>query len=184
MSKRAVVAVDCDDVLYEFVIPLLDKYNLRYDDWVKYDDIWSWDIHKFLKPQCKNVFEEFCTEGFFEELFIPVSTVGWLSALNVIADIKFVTACDSRTLPWRAALLRRELDFFTDDMLVKLKDKELIQADYLIDDNEENCQHTSAQAFMVSRPWNDYGGCDVSEAFAKVVIDILKKAGENGDSLL
>ena len=174
MNKKPIVAIDLDDVCWEFVIPLLDKYNLRYDDWVSYGDIVDWDIHKFLKPECENIFEEFCTEGFFEELFIPASVSGWLSALNVIADIKFVSACASETVPWRAALLRRELDFYTDNMLVKLKDKELIKADYLVDDNADNCKNFDGRTFLISRPWNGYEGCSTDEALSKIVMEILR----------
>lgn len=178
MKRRSVVSVDMDDVLYDFVKPLLHKYNLLYDDNVQYEDITDWDIHQFLKPECKNVFS-LCTEGFFEELHIDQNVVDWLMILNEIADLKFVSACNSNTVPWRAALLKRELSFFRDDQLVKLSDKSLIKADYLIDDNEEHCNTTDARSFLISRPWNNNAGVDTEHALCRVVISILKKRGEN-----
>ena len=177
MSKRVVVGIDMDDVLYEFVIPLLNKYNLRYDDWVSYGDITDWNIHQFLKPECKDIFSEFATEGFFEELFIPASTVGWLSALNEISDIKFVTAGSSKTIPWREALLKRELDFFEDNMLVKLSDKWLLDVDYFVDDNPKTCEmmllNPHVRVYQIARPWNDNKDCDIHEAMATITKDIL-----------
>lgn len=177
-DKSVIIGVDLDDVCWEFVAPLLKKYNLMYDDNVEYEDITDWDIHKFLKPECKNIFRELATEGFFEELFIPVSTVGWLSALNEIANIKFVTAASSYTIPWRHDLLKRELDFFEDDMLVKLTDKKLISYDYFVDDNPDNCKAVEffdmALTFQIARPWNGNVGFEVDEALAKIAIDILR----------
>lgn len=183
MDNKPIVALDMDDTLYEFVIPLLDKYNLRYDDWVSYDDINDWNIHKFLKPECKNIFNEFTTEGFFEELFIPTSVVGWLSALNIIANIRFVTAGCSETMPWRKALLKRELDFFEDSMLVKLTDKSMLISDYFVDDNEATCQQVirmipNVKVLQISRPWNGYNGYDIDEALAAITKDILLNNGK------
>lgn len=179
MDNRKIIACDMDDCLYEFVIPILDKYNLRYDDFVSYGDVTDWDIHKFLKPECKNVFNEFVTEGFFEELFIPTSTVGWLSALSEIANIRFVTAGSSKTIPWRAELLRRELDFFKDSMLIKLSDKELLMCDYLIDDNPITCIKAIqsipfVNVMQIKRPWNHEEGYEINDALAKITKDILR----------
>lgn len=178
MNNKPIVAVDLDDTLYEFVVPLLDKYNLRYNDRVCYDDINDWDIHQFLKPECKNIFEEFATEGFFEELFIPVGVVGWLSALNMIANIRFVTAGCSRTIPWRAKLLKRELDFFKDSMLVKLTDKSIMISDYFVDDSEATCRQViqtlpNVKVMQIARPWNSYEGYEIEEALAEITKDIL-----------
>lgn len=174
MKCRSVVSVDMDDVLYDFVKPLLHKYNLLYDDNIQYEDITDWNIHQFLKPECKNVFS-LCTEGFFEELHIDQNVVDWLTILNEIADLKFVSACNSNTVPQRAALLKRELSFFRDDQLVKLSDKSLIKADYLIDDNEQHCIDTDAVAYQIARPWNNNAGVDTEHALCRVVLSLLKR---------
>lgn len=177
--KKPIVGIDMDDVLYSFVSPLLDRYNLRYNDQVRYDDITDWNIHQFLNPECKDIFSEFVTEGFFEGLSIPQNRVNWLSVLNIIADIKFVTAGGNRTLLWREALLRRELDFFEDDMLVRLTDKRLLDTDYLVDDNPHTCKavkdyNPNVLVFQVAKPWNSYEGYDTDSALTKIIIDILK----------
>lgn len=174
---KPIVAIDLDDTCWEFVKPLLKKYNLTYNDNVHYEDITDWNIHQFLKPECKNVFS-LCTEGFFEELHIDQNVVDWLIILNEISVLKFVSACNSNTVPWRAALLKRELSFFRDDQLVKLSDKSLIKADYLIDDNEEHCNTTDARSFLISRPWNNNTGVDTEHALCRVILNLLKR-GEN-----
>lgn len=172
--RKPIVACDLDDVCWDFVQPLLQKYNLMYNDNVHFEDITDWDIHQFLKPECKNVFE-LCTEGFFESLYIPQERKEWLETLNVIADVRFVTAGYSHTIPWRAELLKRELPFFKDYMLVKLAEKELIKADYMLDDNEEHTINTDATSYLISRPWNDNQGHTFPKACSKIVQSILKK---------
>lgn len=176
--SRAIVAIDLDDVCWDFVRPLLQKYNLLYNDNVHFEDITDWDIHQFLKPECKNVFE-LCTEGFFEELHIPQEHKEWLEALNMVADIRFVTAGCSETILWRAKLLKRELPFFKDYMLVKLSEKDLIRVDYMIDDNESNCNNTNAISYMISRPWNDNKGYSFYSACSKIIQDILIRRIKN-----
>lgn len=178
-ERRIVVATDCDDTLYPFVQPLLKKYNLWYDDNVRFEDITNWNIHQFLKPECKNVFE-LCTEGFFDSLHIPQERKEWLETLNMVADIRFVTAGCSETILWRAKLLKRELPFFKDYMLVKLSEKELFKADFLIDDNEEHTINTDALAFLISKPWNNNQGVEFSRACSRIIQSILKRGETNG----
>lgn len=179
MSKT-IVAIDLDDVCWDFVQPLLQKYNLMYNDNVHFEDITDWDIHQFLKPECKNVFE-LCTEGFFESLYIPQERKEWLETLNMVADIRFVTAGCSETILWRSKLLKRELPFFKDYMLVKLSEKELFKTDFLIDDNEEHTINTDALAFLIKKPWNNNQGVEFSRACSRIIQSILKKGGVIND---
>lgn len=176
--QKPIVGIDMDDTLYEFVKPLLSNYNLRYNDRVSYHDITDWDIHRFLKPECQNIFEEFITGGFFDGLSIPRNVTNWLSLLNVIANIQFVTAGHSETIPWRAALLMRELDFFEDSMLVKLTEKSMFVSDYFIDDNRATCRQImktspNTKVLQIARPWNGHDGCSIDEALSIVAKDIL-----------
>ena len=166
--RKPIVACDLDDVCWDFVQPLLQKYNLMYNDNVHFEDITDWDIHQFLKPECKNVFE-LCTEGFFESLYIPQERKEWLETLNKVTDIRFVTAGYSHTIPWRAELLKRELPFFKDYMLVKLAEKDLFKAEYLIDDNKEHTINTDATSFLIRKPWNNYQGVEFNQACCRII---------------
>ena len=173
--KKPIVACDMDSTLYDFVKPLLKRYNLVYNDNVQYEDITAWNIHQFLKPECQNVFKEFCTAGFFENLHIPQENKEWLETLNVIADVRFVTAGYSPTIPWRSELLKRELPFFKDYMLVKLSEKELFKADFLIDDNEEHTINTDATSYLIKKPWNNNQGVEFSRACSRIIQSILNR---------
>lgn len=173
-ERKPVVGIDLDDTCWEFVKPLLNKYNLWYRDNIHYEDITDWDIHQFLKPECENIFE-LCTPGFFESLHIPQENKEWLETLNVIADVRFVTAGYSSTIPLRAELLKRELPFFKDYMLVKLAEKDLFRCQYLIDDNEQHCIDTDAIAYQIARTWNGNQGFTFPRAASKVVQSILKR---------
>lgn len=177
--RKPIVAIDLDDVCWDFVQPLLQKYNLMYNDNVHFEDITDWDIHQFLKPECKNVFE-LCTEGFFESLYISQERKEWLETLNMVADIRFVTAGYSPTIPLRAELLKRELPFFKDYMLIKLAEKDLFKCNYLIDDNEQHCIDTDAIAYQIARPWNGNQWFTFPRAASKVVQSILKRGEING----
>lgn len=177
--RKPIVACDMDSTLYDFVKPLLKRYNLVYNDNVQYEDITAWNIHQFLKPECQNIFKEFCNEGFFEDIVIPDCTLILLDILQSISDLYFVTAGSSYSIPWRSKLLKRNLQkyskgWFTDDRLVKLSDKSLFRCDYIIDDNEETCNKSDAIAFLISKPWNNYQGTTIDKALYQIIKKIEK----------
>ena len=66
--KRLTIGIDMDDVCNNFMGALLDVYNKEYNDNIQLDDITSWDFQHLLKPECKNVFKEFCDTAFMINL--------------------------------------------------------------------------------------------------------------------
>lgn len=180
---RMTVMIDLDDVVWDFVGNLIEKYNMKYDDSIEKSDINDWKISKFLKPECENIFKEFVCEDFFKELTIDGDIKTCLTLIDDYADLYFVTAGHSKTIPYRAKALKGQLKWFRDVQLVKLTDKSKFYCDYSVDDNIDNCFNSKGQAYLVTQPWNK--NIDVSEteiiranstvdALNKVLIEICK----------
>lgn len=142
-------------MVWDFAGEILKRYNLKYSDHIRKEDITDWDIHKFLNPKCKNIFDEFVNEEFFLDLQVHSEIKTTMELIDEFADLYFITAGSSRTIPWRSALLKRSFGWFKDSQLVKLSDKSKFLCDYFVDDNLENCLLTSGKAYLIEQPWND-----------------------------
>ena len=170
------VMIDLDDVVWDFVGTLIEKYNKKYEDSIEKSDIKDWKISLFLKPECENIFKEFVNEDFFKDLSIDTDIKTCLTLINEYADLYFVTAGHSKTIPHRARVLKRELDWFRDVQLVKLTDKSKFVCDYSVDDNVDNCFNSRGQAYLITQPWNER--VDISETEiirVKSTVDALNK---------
>lgn len=154
-KKKFTVAVDLDDTVWDFVSPLLERYNKAYNDNVRKEQITDWNIHSFLKPECKSIFAEFGDDDFYSKLRIKPSTKRRLKFINRHANLYFVTACHSATMLNRSKALARELPWFDDSQLVKLGDKQKFKCNYLVDDCIDNCINIDGFALVVTQPWNE-----------------------------
>lgn len=149
------VAIDIDDVIWDFVTPLLRNYNLRYNDNVHKEDIIDWDIHQFLKPECKNIFKEFVTPEFItNELVISENTIEIIKILNNLCDLHFVTASHSKILYHKAEKIREYIPCIKDSQIDKLSDKSKFVCDILVDDNPDNIKNAYGKGILVAQPWN------------------------------
>ena len=175
--QRYTIAIDLDDTLYDFVGLLLTEYNKKYDDCIQKEDITDWDIHQFLKPECKSIFKEFATEELFEKCIIGKEVVNLMERLHSIANIYFVTSCAPRGLAWRARILKRHFSFYNDSMLVRLKDKSRFVCDYIIDDNPMNCIYRYNESICIAQPWNEEISCrtDIVDALINLILKIKEK---------
>lgn len=174
--------MDLDDVVWDFVGNLLQRYNLKYRDNLTKDDIKDWDISKFISPECKNIFKEFVNEDFFCDLRVHSKIKTSLELINEYADLYFVTAGHSKSIYERSVALKRDLKWFKDSQLVKLSDKSRFLCDYLVDNNWDNCLNSNGKAYLIDQPWNqqkDLSGTNIKrttvlEALDEILFDIFQ----------
>lgn len=161
MNRKPIVGCDIDEVINTQVKELLKLYNLKYNDKVQYDSIMDYKIHKFLKPECKNLFEEFCTEDFIEELQISSEDIDALTMLNSECEFYFCTARHPYIMAATDRWLENNLTWYRTGCLIRCKDKHLLKFDYLIDDYIGNLIAGDYKKIMMTRPWNiGFGNID------------------------
>lgn len=188
--EKIIIGCDLDDTLWDFVGMLLSHYNADFNDNLSKDDIKAWDIHKFLKPECKNIFK-YADWLSLTRLEIPAETKETLIELmnDDMFDLKFVTTCRPEGLPYRKkALLNNLGDCFVsetqlDKMLFCMPDKSLFAGDFLIDDCHDNVSSGNYCGILINKPWNkeckypDFLRADnLTEAIVKIK-DILSMRG-------
>lgn len=167
--KKGVLAVDIDETLVDdLVATLLVEYNKKYNDNVKFEDITEYNIQKFLKPECKDIFAEFANEELFEKLKPKEGSYVLLNFLNNYYNIYFLTAGDPITMPYRDKWLKKYYDsFYKSRRLVMCKDKFLFNCDILIDDCQENLKWMPSKCMKIlfNQPWNTNFNAELNGMF-------------------
>lgn len=145
---------DMDETLSPFIYEVVKAYNRTYRKDLNYYDIDQYDITPFIVPECKNIWQEFCTDRFIRELIVEPTAVETLCKLNETYDIYFVTAGHPNTMKARDQWLAAHFPFYKSSMLIASREKQMIKLNYLTDDFEGNLVGGDYRGFLVNRPWN------------------------------
>lgn len=92
--RKLRILLDMDGIVVNLLDDWLYHYNREYDDNVTREDITSWDVHKYVKPECgKNIYRILARPGLFDHL---PAIDGAIDAVTELADmghdIRFATA--------------------------------------------------------------------------------------------
>jgi 5'(3')-deoxyribonucleotidase len=154
MSQRKRFACDIDEFLNDLVYQVVKSYNAVYRQNLNYYSIDQYDIRPFLVPECKNIWQEFCTEETIRNLHVEDTAVETLPILNKKLDLYFVTAGHPNTMRARDQWLASKFDFYKSKMLIGCQNKQLLKMDYMGDDYHENLVGGDYQGFLMNRSWN------------------------------
>lgn len=154
-------AIDCDDVLRDIIKNMIDVYNKEYKDNKTISDLTEWGVDNIF-PKIKETTGSTASDYFFlthsKEVFSDSKVIsGAKDAIEKLRKFGKVIIVSyqkndenrGRTLEW---LSENNIEY---DGLCFLKDKTLIHADYLIDDNDWNfngcnCKH----GILINQPYN------------------------------
>lgn len=153
-KTNLLIAVDVDDVVLDLVDNWVSTYNNDFNDNLKKEEILDWDISRFVHPLAKIRIYEYLENGLVFNNSKPV--VGALKSINILKSlgyrIIYVTASnpDDVKFDW---LLRNGFIEERDDFVVT-RDKSLIRASILIDDNYDNVTSFLGKGILMNQPWN------------------------------
>ena len=117
MRKR--ILVDMDGVIAHLITPWVDKYNELYDDYLKSEQITTWDWHHLVKPECGEEIYKMLTPDLFESLPVIAGSQNALERLNQDHDVYIVTAAgNSKIIPAKADWLKKHFPFIKKDRVV------------------------------------------------------------------
>ena len=149
------IGCDLDDFTFEFVKPVLSKYNEKYEDNVQFEDIKDYHIHTFLKSECKNIFKEVVDDEFIYNLKPIEGAKETLDYLSQHYHIYFPTAAYPSTIYARDKLLSKTFEWYRSNQLIRCEDKWLLNLDCLGDDCLSNLVNFKSNKILMSRPWNE-----------------------------
>lgn len=173
MDKPAVL-VDIDNTIFPLNETVLERYNNYYNDNVKFEDIKDYDTHIFLKPECKNIYEEF---GFWKEDLNVEPYEGCIDILHELEKknkVYFASASYLTHLGFRDEYLPRYFNFYDHKRLIRIVDKHLLSGAVLIDDYHKNLIGGNYGKILLTMPWN--------ESFNTINTDIIRVFGWGSNS--
>lgn len=150
------IGCDVDDCVANLSDVWIARYNKDWHDNLKINQITNWDVSRFVKPELgKNVFKYFEMPDLYDEI-IPVKGAkeGVAELRKMGHRIVFVTSmtegCAGRKYKW----LKQYGFIDRIDDYVEMRDKSLLYADCLIDDNWSNISGFKFCGILYDRPWN------------------------------
>ena len=140
IMRRLTVLVDFDDVLFPLLPKWINALNTKHNLTVSQDDVNAWDLETiFPELSVGEIFAPLNEEGFWDDLTPIDGSVYYLA--RIIKDGHFVyIATDTyyKHYETKTELLLEHFPFLACDDIVRTSNKQLLNADVLVDDGLHN----------------------------------------------
>lgn len=160
-----IVGLDVDSVIANLDVEWFGRYNRDYNDNLTHDKVTDWSTHKFVKPECGLKIYDYLKDPTLYDNILPID--GAIETVNQLKKdghrVIYITTTPIETpgvkfnwLVRHGFLDKKELyNYF------EAKDKSLIRAEVLLDDNGDTVKNFKhGYAFCYDSPWNrhyDFG---------------------------
>lgn len=179
------VLIDWDDVCNSLMNTVVDTYNQEHSPPISLDMLTDFVLRDCLPEETVARIEEIWTRQSLWEALTPQP--GAIATLQQMfddgVDVYLVTATHYSNLEWKMNWLRKYAPFFPADRVVVCHHKNIISADYLIDDRVENLRAGSYGRIVITKPWNAkahddifglYRAADLPQAYRYIKKEELK----------
>lgn len=161
------IGCDVDQVVANLNEEWLRRYNIEYDDTLCVAELVSWDISKFVKPECgKNIDKYLHQRGLYDCIKeIPNALWGVCRLRRQGHRVVFITSDPSGGKSGKIDWLYNH--YFAEDQndWIVAHDKSLIRMDIMIDDSPRNIASSTATFnLLFNQPWNQ----DAEGAYVRV----------------
>jgi len=159
MERKLTIAVDLDSTLNNLNHVWIVRYNQMYNDTL--DCFSEWNVLNCVKPECGNkIFDILLSKDFFSNLGMQSGADEVMERLCKEHDVYIVTAYTVTTCIDKVKWIRKYLPFFDIKNVVFCNDKNLINADVLIDDAPHNLESFQNTTICFDMPYNKEAKCD------------------------
>lgn len=137
-GNRPRILLDCDDVITNFLGPVIQEYNQLKGSHLNVNDIRSWDLTDYADKDIFNIFKK---DGFFLNLMAKKYSISTIKKLiqSKRYDIYVVTACGStKEYSEKIRWFEKFIPEFNTDRIISIKEKDMIRGDILVDDKIDN----------------------------------------------
>lgn len=151
-----IIALDIDGVLAKLGETWIQRYNEDYNDSVSWDDITDWDTSKFVKKECGKKIYDYLKDPSLYDTVEPYE-----DAYEVVTKLReegnrviFPTTTPIESAGAKYHWLVRHKLMTNDRDYIEVKDKTLVRADFLLDDNYDNYKTFLGIGVLRLQPWN------------------------------
>lgn len=151
-----------DDVLVESTLRWVEVINEFWNQEATIDDITDRDIALFFPSVNREYLSEYLQFDWFWYSVKPSEyAIEYLRRLKKDHEVYVATTAELKSAePKLNACLLRNFPFIEQDDIIILKNKALLDCDWLIDDNPDVLKNSKAKTILIDRPWNRQ--CDTS----------------------
>mgnify|MGYP001595625134 CR=1 FL=1 len=170
MLKKPIMAIDCDDVVVDFINPFLAFYKSSTGKHINYEEVFTydlWGVFGCTREETVEAARGFYRTRKFDELSPnqeAIETIPLIAGLTrpFILTARYAEA-KPKTIDFFARFfpeLRLEIEFageFQDIPISKAEVCRRREATHIIEDNAHyalQCAQAGITAFLVARPWN------------------------------
>lgn len=151
-----IVIVDIDNILNDLTKKAIALYNSNSGKNIKLADIVAYSFFKCL-PETDA--QQICNLFKHKELWDSLEpTNGSQSVLKKIVnsgiDVYLATATDPINFKWKCDWVETHFSFIPVDNIIRIKNKNLLKADIIIDDCLDNLINSEAEKICLDCPWN------------------------------
>lgn len=157
IDKKEIIAVDQDFVLAKLTEKWIKYYNVIFEDDLKLEDIKSWNIVEYVKPEAKEYILNFLNlHKFYRDLEVVKDSQRVLKKLLKNYEIIIVTDPFTRmSFKSKYDWLGEHFPFIPSQNYVFTGNKSIIRADYLIDDGVHNLESFSGYGILYESPYSE-----------------------------
>lgn len=150
---RSRLLVDLDSVTADIQAKWLSMYNELYQDSLRVNDIKSWNMELYVKPECgKKIYDLLNIDGFFRDLPVIEGAKEYLKKLHDQGfDIVFVSTSSINGYKDKAEWVDQHFPFISSKNLILTARKDCTKGDILYDDAPHNLE--GFEGVTVKRPW-------------------------------
>ncbi len=143
------IIVDMDEVIVNFIEPLINKYNQLFLDNLTIKDITKWKLDPDMARIFKNTPSFFMTLPAIED---AIESLKWLSKEHEIIIASNPSGSGS-IANQKTIWIKQNLPEFADNLCL-LSRKDLLRGDLIIDDYVNNIINFEGYGIIMNRPWN------------------------------
>jgi 5'(3')-deoxyribonucleotidase len=183
-----VILCDVDGVVADLHAEWLQRYNERWGDNLKTEDVKGWGFHDYVKPECgKKVYDILHEEGLYLDVPDVVGAVEGVKALRKAGHrVVFVSSCVDGSVDQKVDWLRRHglLDskYVAGPDFVAANDKALLKGDVLIDDAAHNLEGTEAYPILFDAHHNQEANGYIRVESWDEIVRLIEEASKLQDS--
>ena len=160
--KKIKVALDIDNCICNTTEAVLSLYNEEWNDNLTLDDIKSYWIENYVKPEARENFHKYFLSKTMWKRVKPIN----IEPIQALIDddkfeVYFVTATSAENCAKKISFLSKHLkNIDISDRFIRTTHKEMIKADVLIDDCTDNLNSDPDKLNLcLAYPWNtDFEG--------------------------
>lgn len=160
MKKKRLI-LDMDDTLADLIPTWLNAYNKDYDDDLTTEDIKSWEIVKYVKPECGvKLFNYLEPSSDSKSLWSNMPPVeGAVETMNLLKDLTDIFIVSSvlnnyKICQHKHDWLLEHFPYLDPKKFYFIFDNSAVTGDFMVDDYYKNLESFPGMKLLFSRPHN------------------------------